>query len=215
MGNGSLTRTLCEDGLLEWKLNCSRACLWRPHLWSSLFRNLQREREKKKNPPSFRVTGALWIKVLFVEEPTESWKVFLWVLWHSGNVQRAENIPVLCGASTLASLLFWFYSLCSQMACECVVLWHVTEVCWFLYTELIKPAVFYQLWLRSWLSLFVLYCLLVYVYMCVGAGRSMLRVFLYYFPHYFLRPCFSMSSEFTSLLDWLASKPRVLLSLPF
>lgn len=41
-----------------------------------------------------------------------------------------------------ASLLFWFYNLWRQMACECVVLWHVTEVCWFLYTELIKPAVF-------------------------------------------------------------------------
>lgn len=158
-------------------------------------------REEKKKIIAFRFTEALWIKVLFVEEPTESWKVFLWVLWHSGNVQGAENIPVLSGASTPASLLFWFYSLCCQMACECLVLWHVTEVCWFLYTELIKPAaVFYQLWLL-FLSLFVLFCVLVYVYKCVGADRSMWRVFLHYFSHYFSRQCFSMNSEFPSLLD--------------
>lgn len=99
--------------------------------------------------------GCLPLSPLTLRKCTASWKHFC-AVW--------SECP--------ASLLFWFYNLCRQMACECLVLWHVTEVCWFLYTELIKPAVFYQLWLLSWWGLFVLFCVVVSVYMRVRqAGR--------------------------------------------
>lgn len=59
----------------------------------------------------------------------------------------------------------------------------------------------------------IVLCSGIRVYAC-EAGRSMLRVFLCYLPVSFSGRCFSMHSGVTNLLDWLASKPWVLLSLP-